>query len=528
MGIKFVLTAICIWNWIASWVLTASSDELVRISLKKQPLDLKRINAARITGLELESNVNDQEADVIYLKNYLDTQYYGEIGIGSPSQSFSVVFDTGSSNLWVPSSKCLFSIACHLHSKFWARLSRTYTKIGIPCQIHYGSGSISGFFSLDHVKVGDIAVKDQEFIEITREGYLPFLVAKYDGILGLGFQEISVEQATPLWFNMVQQGHVSQKIFSLWLNRDLTSEVGGEIVFGGLDWRHFRGEHTYVPVTKSGYWQIEVGDILVENNSTGLCRNGCAAIVDSGTSLIAGPTEIVAQINRGIGAEGIVSLECKNVVSKYGYSLWDSLISGVRPEIVCVDIGLCSYNGSQNMSGGLKTVVENKTREGSPIGETALCTFCEMVVFWIQVQLKQQKTKEKVFKHVNQMDETCARPRTNNSFFLCQSCVKIFQILLENHLSTVMTLKLCQTLHLPSETIHSLLLRNSGFVAFDVPPPRGPLWYDDILCSIISGCCVAVAEKCHKHEVLGDTFLSAYHTVFDFGNLRVGFAKAAK
>ncbi|EOY06950.1 Aspartic proteinase oryzasin-1 isoform 2 [Theobroma cacao] len=524
MGIKFVLTTICIWNWIASWVLTASSNELVRISLKKQPLDLKRINAARITGLELESNVNDQEADVIYLKNYLDTQYYGEIGIGSPSQSFSVVFDTGSSNLWVPSSKCLFSIACHLHSKFWARLSRTYTKIGIPCQIHYGSGSISGFFSLDHVKVGDIAVKDQEFIEITREGYLPFLVAKYDGILGLGFQEISVEQATPLWFNMVQQGHVSQKIFSLWLNRDLTSEVGGEIVFGGLDWRHFRGEHTYVPVTKSGYWQIEVGDILVENNSTGLCKNGCAAIVDSGTSLIAGPTEIVAQINRGIGAEGIVSLECKNVVSKYGYSLWDSLISGVRPEIVCVDIGLCSYNGSQNMSGGVKTVVENKTREGSPIGETALCTFCEMIVFWIQVQLKQQKTKEKVFKHVNQLCENLPNP-IGKSFVNCDD--------LETLPDVTFTIGNNPFPLTPQQYILKVEERCStvcvsGFVAFDVPPPRGPLWYDDILCSIISGCCVAVAEKCHKHEVLGDTFLSAYHTVFDFGNLRVGFAKAAK
>ena len=55
---------------------------------------------------------------------------------------------------------------------------------------------------------------------------------------------------------MVDQGLVKYKVFSFWLNRDLEGEVGGELVFGGVDEKHFKGMHTYVPLTKKGYWQV--------------------------------------------------------------------------------------------------------------------------------------------------------------------------------------------------------------------------------------------------------------------------------
>lgn len=55
---------------------------------------------------------------------------------------------------------------------------------------------------------------------------------------------------------MVQQKLVSEQVFSFWLNGDPTAKKGGELVFGGVDLKHFKGNHTYVPVTQKGYWQV--------------------------------------------------------------------------------------------------------------------------------------------------------------------------------------------------------------------------------------------------------------------------------
>lgn len=55
---------------------------------------------------------------------------------------------------------------------------------------------------------------------------------------------------------MMNQGLVKEPVFSFWLNRNAEDEEGGEIVFGGVDPKHYKGEHTYVPVTQKGYWQV--------------------------------------------------------------------------------------------------------------------------------------------------------------------------------------------------------------------------------------------------------------------------------
>ncbi|CAN1232536.1 Aspartic proteinase A1, partial [Linum perenne] len=402
---------------------------------------------------------------VVNLNNYLDAQYYGEIGIGSPPQTFKVVFDTGSSNLWVPSVKCYLSLACFIHSRYKSSRSSSYNKNGTSAKINYGSGSISGFFSQDSVTVGDIVVENQDFIEATKEPSATFLAAKFDGILGLGFQEISVENAVPVWYNMVDQDLVKDPVFSFWLNRNVEGDEGGEVVFGGVDSDHYKGKHTYVPLTQKGYWQFDIGDVWIGNQSTGFCAGSCKAIVDSGTSLLAGPTTVITQINHAIGATGIVSQECKSVVSVYGRTILELLLADVLPHQVCSQIGLCFMNGNHSVSMDIKSVVD------STILLNTLLQLCERIP--------------------SPSGQSAVECSSLSSLPVVSFIIggKEFDLAPEEYILQVGNGIAAQCI--------------SGFSAFDVPPPRGPLW------------------------VLGDVFMGRYHTVFDYENLEIGFAVAA-
>uniref|UniRef100_A0AAY4BSQ3 pepsin A n=1 Tax=Denticeps clupeoides TaxID=299321 RepID=A0AAY4BSQ3_9TELE len=243
------------------------------------------------------------------------------ISIGTPPQSFKVVFDTGSANLWVPSIYCN-SAACgtvtlheslpHEHDNLSDQPS---THSGTSLSIQYGTGSMTGFLGSDTVEVGGIQVLNQVFgLSQTEAQFMYYMQA--DGILGLAYASEAVDGVLPVFNNMVQQSLVPNSYFSVYLSRN--SESGNEVIFGGYDPSHINSQLNWIPVSSQAYWQISMDSITINGNVVA-CNGGCQAIVDTGTALIVGPDSDISNINNIVGAtssnNGEGTVDCSSIGS---------------------------------------------------------------------------------------------------------------------------------------------------------------------------------------------------------------------
>ncbi|XP_042832680.1 renin isoform X1 [Panthera tigris] len=300
------------WMWSSNRIFLKKMPS-IRESLKERGVDVARLGAEWSQFAKRFSFGNSTSP--VVLTNYLDTQYYGEIGIGTPPQTFKVIFDTGSANLWVPSTKCspLYT-ACEIHSLYDSSESSSYMENGTAFTIRYGSGKVKGFLSQDEVTVGGITVT-QTFGEVTELPLIPFMLAKFDGILGMGFPAQAVGGVTPVFDHILSQGVLKEDVFSVYYSRN-SHLLGGEVVLGGSDPQYYQGNFHYVSVSKTGSWQIKMKGVSVRS-ATLVCEEGCMVVVDTGASYISGPTSSLRLLMETLGAKELSPNEyvvnCKQV-----------------------------------------------------------------------------------------------------------------------------------------------------------------------------------------------------------------------
>lgn len=156
--------------------------------------------------------------------------------------------------------------------------------------VTFGTGEISGVFLKDDVCIGNLCT-NVHFVGATDETDDPFTSFKFDGVLGLALPEMSQGPDFSVMEHLVTSKALKQPIFSVFLS---DSELeGSEITFGDLKQEHMASDMFWQPVSrKTGYWQVEIEDITLNNKRQSLCSH-CQVAVDTGTSQLAGPTSVI-------------------------------------------------------------------------------------------------------------------------------------------------------------------------------------------------------------------------------------------
>ncbi|KAK6049142.1 eukaryotic aspartyl protease, partial [Cooperia oncophora] len=238
--------------------------------------------------------------------DYADDFYLGNVTVGTPPQTTTLVLDTGSSNLWVIDAACK-TAACngqpssgYTKHKFDTTKSSTFTKETRTFSIQYGSGSCNGYLGIDVVAFAGLSIPKQEFGVATTLadvfGYQPV-----DGILGLGWPALAVDKVVPPMQNLLSS--LDQPLFTVWLDRKLTISQGGNaglITYGAIDKVNCQSQINYVPLSAETYWQFPIDSFTIGSFSDTKKQQ---VISDTGTSWIGAPTTVVSGVVKQTGAK---------------------------------------------------------------------------------------------------------------------------------------------------------------------------------------------------------------------------------
>ena len=235
----------------------------------------------------------------IDITDFSNAQYFIQSSVGTPPQNFTVVPDTGSSNLWLYSSKCN-SLPCWYHPTYDASASSTYEADGQDFDITYGSGSVKGSVSKDIARIADIE-SPMSFGEVMEVQGVSFYASLMSGILGLAYNTISVDGLP----TFMDGADLKDKSFSFYLHNNPDESY---MVIPGMDSENWGVIDTH-KVVEQKYWALQLNSVA--QGSKKIPAADYKAVIDSGTSLLVGPTHLIDPLIEGIN----VQADCSNVDS---------------------------------------------------------------------------------------------------------------------------------------------------------------------------------------------------------------------
>ncbi|KAJ6594562.1 aspartic peptidase domain-containing protein [Mycena capillaripes] len=316
-----------------------------------------------------------------------DSSYFGTVNIGTPPQSFSVILDTGSSDLWVADADC--SNCDRQTPVFQSGKSSTFKQQqSNPTPIQYGSGQVAGFVSQESVSMGNFSLQSQGFLSVVQVSD-QLLSGSVSGIMGLAFSAISSTGALPFWQGLITSNQLAAPEMAFWLtrfrgqNNVQDEEPGGSFTLGGTNSSLFQGEIEFLDMAgppQPSFWLLGVSAITVQGNAVKVATGDNAlAAIDTGTTLIGGPTNDVKAIWDTIPGSGPIpnmpgffQFPCSTTISismAFGGKLWP-----INP----ADMNLGPGSGGTMCLGGIFDLTQGSDIEASPgnpswvVGDTFL------------------------------------------------------------------------------------------------------------------------------------------------------------
>jgi cathepsin D len=244
-------------------------------------------------------------ANIAIVNQRGDSSYYGAINVGTPPQPFNVILDTGSSDLWIADTRCT---SCDSSTPLYDTSKSTSIKQSATADstatIRYGSGAVQGSIVKDVVSMGGFTIPDQTFLAVdqTTSGLLDGSVS---GILGLAFSSIATTRAAPFWQALASGGQLSSPEMSFYLTRfrdkpdAKDEEPGGTFTLGGTNSSLFKGDIEFldIPQATQTFWLLSLQAVTVQGKSITITKgNSALAAIDTGTTLVGGPTADVNAI----------------------------------------------------------------------------------------------------------------------------------------------------------------------------------------------------------------------------------------